>query len=38
MEPQQNTFVSSWLVTEDGKVIIAKYDVESKHSLVESNG
>jgi hypothetical protein len=35
MEPQQNTFVSTWLATEDDKVIVAKYDVESKHSLVE---
>ena len=38
LQPQQDSFVSSWLVTKDGNIIFAKYDVESKHSLVESNG
>jgi hypothetical protein len=38
LQPQQGSFYSSWLVTEDGKVITAKFDVESKHSLVESSG
>jgi hypothetical protein len=38
LQPQQGSFYSSWLVTEEGKVITAKFDVESKHSLVESSG
>ena len=38
LQPLQGSFYSSWLVTEDGKVITAKFDVESKHSLVESSG
>ena len=33
-----DNFYSSWCVAQDGKIIVAKFDVESKHSVVEKSG